>query len=173
MSVDLPDEFAIGYSTWRLLELTGLGIITTLLCGAIVFLIPVKGIIQLVVGYAGVAFFGVATCTAVWKLLTAKEPVLFINRTGIRDLRIADQWIVWEAVTDVRITRVRSQKFVVLKVSPALEELLFATTFKRIVQGANRALSVEGIVISPTGLSIKADALFEACRRYRAASRCA
>jgi hypothetical protein len=98
--------------------------------------------------------------------------VLFINRTGIRDLRIADQWIVWEAVTDVRITRVRSQKFVVLKVSPALEELLFATTFKRIMQGANRALSVEGIVISPTGLSIKADALFEACRRCRAASRC-
>jgi hypothetical protein len=41
------------------------------------------------------------------------------------------------------------------------------------MQGANRALSVEGIVISPTGLSIKADALFEACRRYRAASRCA
>ena len=47
------------------------------------------------------------------------------------DLRIADQWIVWEAATDVRITRVRSQKFVVLKVSHALEELLFATTFKK------------------------------------------
>jgi hypothetical protein len=73
MSVDQPDEFAIGYSTWRLLELTGLGIIMTLLCGAIVFLIPVKGIIQLIVGYAGVAFFGVATCTAVWKLLTRRS----------------------------------------------------------------------------------------------------
>ena len=57
--------------------------------------LPIKGILQLTVGYAGVAFFGAATCTAVWKLLTAKGPVLFINRNGIRDLRIADQWIVW------------------------------------------------------------------------------
>jgi hypothetical protein len=171
MTPDLPDELAIGYSTWRLLELIGLGIVMTLLCGSIVFLIPVKGVLQLVVGYAGIAFFGAATCTAVWKLLTAKGPVLFINRIGIRDLRIADQWIVWEAVTDVRITRVRSQKFVVLRVSPALEELLFATTLRKMMQGANRALSVDGIVISPTGLSIKPGALLDACCFYRAASQ--
>lgn len=170
MTPDLPDELAIGYSIWRLLELVGLGIIMTSLCGAIVFLIPIKGVLQLVVGYAGVAFFGAATCTAVWKLLTAKGPVLFINRTGIRDLRIADQWIVWESVTDVRITKVRSQKFVVLQVSPALEELLFATTLRRMMQAANRAFSVDGVVISPTGLAINANALLDACCRYRAAS---
>jgi hypothetical protein len=170
MTPDLPDELAIGYSTWRLLELVGLGIVMTSLSGVIVFLIPVKAILQVVVGYAGVAFFGAATCTAVWKLLAAKGPVLFINRTGIRDLRIADQWIVWEAVTDVRITKVRSQKFVVLKVSPALEELLFATTLRKIMQAANRAFSVDGVVISPTGLAINADALFDACSCYRAAS---
>jgi len=105
--------------------------------------------------------------------LTARGPEFFVNRNSIHDLRIADQWIVWEAVTDGRVTRVRSQKFVVLKVSHALEELLFATTFKILIQGANRALGVEGIVISPTELSIRADALFEACRRYRAASSCA
>lgn len=171
MTPDLPDELAIGYSIWRLLELIALGIVMTLLCGSIVFLIPVKGVLQLVVGYAGIAFFGAAICTAVWKLLAAKGPVLFINRSGIRDLRIADQWIVWEAVRDVRITRVRSQKFVVLRVSPALEELLFATTLRKMMQGANRALSVDGIVISPTGLSIKAEALFDACCLYRAASQ--
>lgn len=171
MTPDMPDELAIGYSAWRLLELVALGIIMTSLCGAIVFLIPVRSVIQLVVGYAGVLFFGAATCTAVWKLLTAKGPVLFINRTGICDLRIADQWIVWEAVTEVRVTKVRSQKFVVLRVSPALEELLFATTFRRMMQAANRALVVDGVVISPTGLSINADRLFEACRRFRAASQ--
>jgi hypothetical protein len=85
---ELPDEIAIGYSTWRLLELILLGIIMTLLCGAIVFLIPLSGMLQLIVGCAGVAFFGAATCVAVWKLLSAMGPVLFINRTGIRDLRI-------------------------------------------------------------------------------------
>jgi len=170
MTPDMPEELAIGYSTWRLLELVGLGIVMTSLCGAIVFMIPVKGVLQQIVGYAGVAFFGAATCTAVWKLLTANGPVLFINRTGIRDERIADQWIVWEAVTDVCIARVRSQKFVVLKVSPALEELLFATISKKMMQAANRALSVDGVVISPTGLSIKADALLDACCCYRAAS---
>jgi hypothetical protein len=159
---DVSDELAIGYSTWRMLVLIGAGIIMTLLCGAIAFLI---------VGYAGVAFFGAATCTAVWKLLTAKGPVLFINRTGICDLRIADQWILWESVTDIFVAKVRSQKFVVLKVSPALEELLFATTLRRMVQAANGALGVDGVVISPTGLSMNADALFEACGRYRAASR--
>jgi len=56
MSVDLPDEFAIGYSTWPLLELTGLGVIMTSLCGAIVFLLPIKGIPQLTVGYAALHF---------------------------------------------------------------------------------------------------------------------
>ena len=169
MTPDVPDELAIGYSTWRLLELVGLGIIMTLLCGAIVFLIPVKSILQLVVGYAGVAFFGAATCTAVWKLLTANGPVLFVNRAGIRDLRIFDQWILWESVTDVRIAKTRSQKFVVLQVSPALEELLFATTLRKLIRAGNRAFSVDGVVISPTGLALNADALFDACLRYRAA----
>ena len=167
----LPDEIAIGYSTWRLLELTLLGIIMTLLCGAIVVLIPVSGLLQLVVGYAGVAFFGAATCVAVWKLLSAKEPVVFINRTGICDLRIFDQWILWESVRDVSIAKVRSQKFVVLQVSPALEALLFATTYRRMLQAANHALGVEGVVISPIGLSINAATLFDVCCRYRAASR--
>ena len=64
---DVPDELAVGYSTWRMLVLIGAGIIMTLLCGAIAFLIPIKGALQLVVGYAGVAFFGAATCTAVWR----------------------------------------------------------------------------------------------------------
>ena len=65
---ELPEEIAIGYSPWRLLELTLLGIIMTSLCGAIVVLIPVDAMLQFVVGYAGVAFFGAATCVAVWKL---------------------------------------------------------------------------------------------------------
>jgi hypothetical protein len=170
MTPDVPDELAIGYSTWRMLVLIAAGIIMTFLCGAISFLIPIKGGLQLVVGYAGLAFFGAATCTAVWKLLTAKGPVLFINHTGICDLRIADQWILWESVTDIFIAKVRSQKFVVLKMSPALEELLFATTLRKMVQAANGVLGVDGVVISPTGLSMNADALFEACGRYRAAS---
>jgi hypothetical protein len=168
---ELPDEIAIGYSTWRLLELILLGIIMTLLCGAIVFLIPLSGMLQLIVGCAGVAFFGAATCVAVWKLLSAKGPVLFINRTGIRDLRIFDQWILWESVTDVVITKVRSQKFVVLQVSPALEDLLFATTYRTLLQAANHALGVDGVLISPTGLSIDAAALFDVCCRYRTAKR--
>jgi hypothetical protein len=167
---ELPDEIAIGYSPWRLLELTLLGVIMTSLCGAIVVLIPVRGMLQFVVGYAGVAFFGAATCIAVWKLARANGPVLFINRTGIRDLRIFDQWILWESVTNVLITKARSQKFVVLRVSPALEQLLFATTYRKLLQAANRALGVDGVLISPTGLSINAASLFDVCCRYRAAN---
>ena len=50
-------------------------------------------------------------------------------------------------------------------------KLLFATTLRKVVQAANGALGVDGVVISPTGLSMNADALFEACGRYRAASQ--
>ena len=77
--------------------------------------------------------------------------------------------ILWESVTDVRIAKTRSQKFVVLRVSPALEELLFATTLRKLIRAGNRAFSVDGVVISPTGLALNADALFDACLRYRAA----
>jgi hypothetical protein len=77
------------------------------------------------VGYAGTAFFGLMTAKFVRALLKGRAPVLSVSRYGIRDLRIANEFILWESVADVSACRVGRQSYVVLKLTPAVERRLF------------------------------------------------
>jgi hypothetical protein len=169
MDEQLPDDIEIGYSALRVLRLAGLGVIMTLLSASIAFnWFAYKNIdgFHVVVGYAGVAFFGLATLKIVWTLITARGPVVFLSRYGIRDLRISNELILWGSVDDITSWEYRRQKFMVLKISAALEQQLFATKARQAMLLANRALGVDGVVIGASGLTVDFDTLLKTCMAY-------
>jgi hypothetical protein len=172
MDDQLPDDIEIGYSALRMLRLAALGVVMTLVSASIAFnWFADKNLdgFMVAVGYAGVAFFGFATLKIIWKLTTAKGPVVFVNRCGIRDLRISNELILWGSVEDITIWEYRRQKCIVLKISPALERQLFATKAKQAMLLANRAVGVDGIAISASGLTMDFDALLKICAAYYSA----
>jgi hypothetical protein len=172
MDDQLPDDIEIGYSTLRMLRLVGLAVIMTLVSASVAFNWfadkKLDGFV-VVVGYAGVAFFGLGTLKIVWKLISAKGPVVFVNRCGIRDLRISNELILWGSVENIAVWEYRRQKCIVLKISPALEGQLFASKARQAMLLANRAVGVDGVAISASGLTMDFDTLLKACMAYYSA----
>jgi hypothetical protein len=167
------DDVEIGYSRFRLLPLIVMALAMTLLCASISFRwLPHQGIsgYRLTVGYAGVAFFGLAAAKCIRAMRAAKGPIVFVSRYGIRDLRVANEFILWDSVLDVSACEYRKRKFVVLALSPALEQRLFATRSGQAMLAANRALGVDGIGISGTGLATEFDALLRSCAAHHNAA---
>jgi hypothetical protein len=123
-----------------------------------------------IVGYTGVAFFGLLTAKFVWAPFKVRAPVLYVSRYGIRDLRIANEFILWESVADVSACRLGRQSFVVLKLAPAVERRLFCVDTAPAMLTANRALGIDGVAISPAGLAMDFDNLLKTCSAYFAAA---
>lgn len=172
MDRQMPDDIEIGYSSRRLLRLVGIGVVMTLLSASVAFnwfaAMNADGF-HVVAGYFGIVFFGLATLKCGWTLLTARGPVVAISRYGIRDQRISNELILWGSVEAIALRAYRGQKFIALKVSPALERHLFATTTGQLMQAANRLVGAPGVIINPSGLAMDVDALFETCTAYHAA----
>ena len=109
-SQNLPN-LAIGYSRARLLMFFGGGLLLTLLCAALVFTWQEgKNVTSFLVAacYVGAVFFGLATCRMLWRLIAARQPVVFISRVGIRDTRLAGETIAWSAVRKIFLWEQRS-----------------------------------------------------------------
>lgn len=96
--------------------------------------------------------------------------MLSVSRYGIRDLRIANEFILWESVADVSACRLGRRSFVVLKLTPAVERRLFCVDTARALLTANRALGIDGVAISPAGLATDFDNLLKTCSAYFAAA---
>jgi hypothetical protein len=174
MSSKLPDDAEIGYCRSRLLPLIGLGTAMTLLSASVaVGWLPFNDmdVSRRVMGDVGLALFGLATATCVWMQFAVKGPVVLVSNYGIRDLRIANEFILWDSVTEISACEHRGQKFVVLKITPALEQRLFCDGTARALLAANRTAGLDGIVIRPNGLDTDFSALLAACRAHYAAAR--
>jgi hypothetical protein len=172
MIPELPDDLEIGYSSWRLLPPIAFALAMLLLSTALALDWVVGGhdSVRRIVGYAGVAFFGLVTAKFVWALLKVRAPVLSVSRYGIRDLRIANEFILWESVAEVSACRLGRQSFVVLKLTPAVEQRLFCVDTAPAMLTANRALGIDGIAIGPAGLTMDFDSLLKTCSAYFAAA---
>jgi hypothetical protein len=167
------DDVEIGYSRFRLLPVIVMTAAMTLLSASIAFQwFPYQSLggYHLVIGYAGVAFFGLATLKFVRTMFAAKGPVVFVSRYGVRDMRVANEFILWDSVVNVSACESRKQKFVVLALSPALEQRLFATRSGQAMLAANRTLGLDGIAISGSGLATEFDALLRSCTTHHNAA---
>jgi hypothetical protein len=172
MTPELPDDIEIGYSSWRFLPPIGFALAMMFLSTAFALDWVVGGhdFVRRMVGYAGVACFGLVTAKFVWALPKVRAPVLSVNRYGIRDLRIANEFILWESVADVSACRLGRQSFVAFKLKPAVERRLFCVDTARALLTANRALGIDGVAISRAGLAMDFDNLLKTCSAYFAAA---
>jgi hypothetical protein len=171
MTTDTSRTLEIESSPTKLLVLVGIGVLMTA-TSAWVALLPGKlSIVAMIVGYLGIAFFGLCAVVAVWRLLTARGPVITISPEGIRDTRLAAALIPWSVVTGISTWEFRRQKVMVLAISPGAEEQLGLSRMARWMRGANRALGADGLGITASGLKIDHDTLLRTSLDYAEAAR--
>jgi hypothetical protein len=122
MNPEMPDDVEIGYSSSRMLPLVALAARMTLFSVGSAFDWFGHNSISryhTLAGYTGLGFFGIAICRFIWLLSAANRPVLLIGRYGIRDLRVAHQFILWDSIAAVSVCEYRRRKFVALKMTPS------------------------------------------------------
>lgn len=115
-------------------------------------------------GYAGVAVFGLVTSRLIWMLPAERGPVVVITPYGIRDLRIGNEFLLWESIAEISAKDCRGRKMIVLTPTPALQRQLCG------IRNLARRAQNDRIVIRSEGLAIDFDTLLRACRDAHAAS---
>jgi hypothetical protein len=141
------------------------GLLTTLSAGIAFHVLPdghASGFREFV-AYVGIVFFGLCTGVAVWRLLTVRGAVVTIKPEGIRDTRVAAELIPWNAITGISTWQYRGQRVMVLAVDPAVESRLTLTRIARWSRDPNRALGIDGVCVTATGLNIRYDSLLQTC----------
>lgn len=167
MPANASGVIEIESSPAKLLGLCGLAVLMTAASAAIAFrLLPGfrSGVYDQVVGYVGTIFFGLCLVVIIWRLLMTRGPVVTITQEGIRDTRIAAEFIPWGAVRAVRTWGAYRQNFVVLSIDPVVERKLTLTTAARWSRGPNRALGVDGLCVTAQGLKIDYPTLLSLCQ---------
>ena len=165
MTTDRSRTLVVESSPEKLVLLVGLGVLMT--AGAImVALLPGVSPFHKAVGYFGTVFFGLCTGVFLWRLLTARGPVITISREGIRDTRIAAALIPWSAIRGISTWEYRGQKVMVLAMKPGIEDGLALTHTARRTRSANRALGADGLCVTASGLKIDYDTLLQTALDY-------
>lgn len=116
------------------------------------------------VGYAGVVLFGLVTACLIWMLPAERGAVVVVTPYGIRDLRIGNEFLLWESIEEISAEECRGHKAIVLTPTPALRHQLRAIpTLASYAQNGR-------IVIRSEGLATDFETLLRACRDCHASS---
>ncbi len=167
-----PPVIQIEGSPTKLLLLCNLGVLTTFLSAAIAIpLIPgyQPTLYVQVIGTFGAAFFALCTALAAKRIFSAGTPVVTIAPDGIRDTRVAAEFIPWSAIQRIWTWEYSRQKAMVLAVDPEFERSLTLTRLARWTRSANRSLGADGLCVTAQGLKVGHDALIATCiQRFNA-----
>jgi hypothetical protein len=170
MPLDTPDTIEIAARPWKHLGLATLGVAMTALSAAIAFdLLPHTRRVSdffTFIGYVCVLFFGASTVLLVWRSLPLRGVVVTVSPDGIRDTRVAADFIPWTAVLGVWTWELEWQKFVVLSIDPDVARNLQVTMLARLMRRLFPMFSVNRLGIETTGLRIEHETLFEEVRTH-------
>jgi hypothetical protein len=163
--IDSSHDLEIGQCVTRMRLLVATGFAVTLLSASLAFdwwgeIAPY----DTTIGYLGVALFGPVTAWLIWMLPAERGPVVIVTVFGIRDLRIGNEFLLWESIADVSAEECRGRKAIVLIPTPALQRQL------SFIRAATRSAQDERIVIRSEGLATDFDTLLRACRWCHAAA---
>src|SRR5215510_3879171 len=165
MTTDRSRTLVVESSPEKLVLLVGLGVLMT--AGALtVALLAGISPFHKAMGYFGTVFFGLCTGVFLWRLLTARGPVITISPEGIRDTRIAATLIPWSAIRGISTWEYRGQKVMVLAMKPGIEDGLALTLVARWTRSANRVLGADGLCVTTSGLKIDYDTLLQTTLGY-------
>lgn len=163
-SVGASCDLEINPCVTRLRLLVAAGFALTLLSASLAFdMWDGLGDYDTTVGYAGVALFGLVTSRLIWLLPAERGPVVIATPFGIRDLRIGNEFLLWDSIAEISAEESRGHKLIVLTPTPALRRQLST------IGGLGRRAQSDRIVIQSEGLATDFDTLLRACRDYHAA----
>lgn len=157
---------AIPYSFFGASKIVLAGLAVTIVSGLIAFRVfpDVRaGSFAEIVGYIGLALFGVATIFALWRMLTTRGPVVTLSETGLRDIRIAAEEIPWTSILTMATWELQRQKILVLGVDPAFDSRVTLTRMARLSRGANARMGADGLCVATQGLKIDHETLTALC----------
>jgi hypothetical protein len=120
------------------------------------------------VGYAGVAVFGLITGWLIWLLPSERGAVVIVTPYGIRDLRIGNEFLLWESIAEISAAERRGHRMIVLTPTPDLQRQL--SCIRASSRAAWRGGKDDRILISAEGLATDFETLLRACRECHAAS---
>jgi hypothetical protein len=163
--IDASHDLEIGQCATRPRLLVAVGFAMTLLSASLAFdWWDGIGDYDTTVGYAGVVVFGLVTCRLIWMLPSERGPVVTVTPYGIRDLRIGNDFLLWESIAEVSAEERRGHKVIVLTPTPAFQRQVSCT------RATSRTAPADRVVIRPEGLTMDFDTLLRACRDCQAAS---
>ena len=163
------ERIEIHASPWKHIVLVVLGIGMTATSAAVaVPLLPnvPPGSFGQFIGYIGTVFFGVCTVLIVWRAFSQHGPVVTIAPEGLRDIRIAAEFIPWNAIRSISVWSMNGQKSIILSVDPSVEEGLTLTRVVRWTRKANAALGADGLAMTAQGLKLGHSDLLDTILRY-------
>jgi hypothetical protein len=159
------DDLEIGRSASYLRPLIGVGFVLTLLNASAAIGWWGTGDFGMA-GFAGVVLFGLVTCRLIWMLPADRGPVVIVSRYGIRDLRVGNEFLLWDSIAEVSVGKLHRRDAVMLKLSPELQKQRGCIKARpgRLAAGSDH------VVVSAEGLAINFDTLLQACRTFHAMS---
>jgi hypothetical protein len=164
-SIPAPQDLEVSPCTTQLRLLVAAGFAMTLLSATLAFdWWDGIGDFDTMIGYAGVVVFALMTCRLIWMLPADRGPVLVVTPYGIRDLRIGNEFLLWDSIAEVSAEEHRGRKAIVLTPTPALRRQLGS------IHVLARCARDDRIVIRSEGLATDFDTLLRACRDCHAAA---
>ncbi|MDH2344765.1 STM3941 family protein [Bradyrhizobium sp. SSUT77] len=167
--VDASNDLEISLCKTQLRLLVAAGFAMTLLSATLVLdWWDGLGDHNTMVGYAGILVFALMTIRLIWMLPAERGPVVIVTPYGIRDLRIGNEFLLWDSIAKISAEERRGRKMIVLTPTPALQRQLCA------IRGLARCAQADRqngrIVIRSAGLATDFETLLRACRDRHAAS---
>jgi hypothetical protein len=164
-SVDASHDLEIGPCTTQTRLLVVAGFAMTLLSATLASgWWNAFGDYDTTVGSAGVVAFALMTVRLIWMLPAERGSVVILTPYGIRDLRIGNEFLLWDSIAEISAEERRGRKVIVLTPTPALQRQLCT------IRGLARCAQNGRIVIRLEGLATDFDTLLRACRDCHAAS---
>jgi hypothetical protein len=161
--VDASHDLEIGPCTTQLRLLVVAGFAMTLLSATLALdWWNALGDYDTTVGYAGVVVFALTTSRLIWMLPSERGPVVIVTPYGIRDLRIGNEFLLWDSIAEISVEECRGRKMIVLTPTPALQRQL--CTIRGLTRCAQDDRRNGRIVIRSEGLATDFDTLLRACR---------
>ncbi|MBR0992556.1 hypothetical protein JQ580_17720 [Bradyrhizobium japonicum] len=164
-SIDVSRDLEISRCVTQLRLLVAAGFAMTLFSASLAFdWWEGFGDYDTTLGYAGVALFGLVTCRLIWMLPAERGAVVVVTPYGIRDLRIGNQFLLWDSIAEISAEESRGHHMIVLTPTPALRRQLLS------IPDLARCARNDRIVIPSEGLATDFDTLLRVCRDCHAAS---
>ncbi len=133
-------------------KLVGLLLLTVVMVGASYFCTTLDGFVPQVVGWIGVAFFGLGFVVFPVMFLR-RGPQVVLSDEGFEDKRLKVGLIPWRDIRSVSVGSVNSAKFLCLELQDPDKYLSRLPRWKRSLARTNTALGFSAVTISFSGLS--------------------